>query len=74
MKRKEYDSVGKKSYNQESTFVLKVRGEKNKTWQGTIRWIEENKERHFGSALELLKLMDEVLAESGDTNDGETVG
>lgn len=66
--------MGRKSYNQESTFVLKIKGGQNKIWQGTIRWIEGNKERHFGSALELLKLMDEVLAESGGADDTETAG
>ena len=46
------------------TFVLKVLGRQHSTWQGSILWVEAKKEQHFRSALEMLKLIDEALAQS----------
>ena len=31
------------------------------TWQGSVTWVEEQREQHFRSALELLKLIDGAL-------------
>lgn len=33
----------------------------NGTWQGSVTWVEEQREQHFRSALELLKLIDGAL-------------
>jgi len=48
------------------TFEITVKFTQNATWQGQIHWIEKNKKQNFRSALEMLKLMDEALTESGE--------
>jgi hypothetical protein len=46
------------------TFQIQVKFIRNATWQGEIRWIEENKKQNFRSDLEMIKLMDEALTEA----------
>jgi len=46
------------------TFAITVKFMQNSTWQGHIHWMEEDKKQHFRSVLEMLKLMDEALAET----------
>ena len=48
------------------TFEISVKFTQNSTWQGEIHWVEKNQKQNFRSALEMLKLMDEALAESAD--------
>ena len=48
------------------TFEISVKFMQNSTWQGQIHWIEKNQKQNFRSALEMLKLMDEALAETDD--------
>ena len=48
------------------TFEITVKFMQNSTWQGQIHWIEKNQKQNFRSALEMLKLMDEALAEGND--------
>ena len=43
------------------TFLVKILSQQNSTWQGSITWMEEQKTQNFRSALELIKLIDEVL-------------
>ena len=43
------------------TFLIKIMDQKNGTWQGSVTWVEEQREQHFRSALELLKLIDGAL-------------
>jgi len=45
------------------TFEISVKFTQNSTWQGEIHWVEKNQKQNFRSALEMLKLMDEALAE-----------
>ena len=45
------------------TFEITVKFMQNSTWQGQIHWVEKNQKQNFRSALEMLKLMDEALAE-----------
>ena len=45
-----------------ATFELKVLYRQNASWQGSVKWLEDNKEENYRSALELLGLMDSVLA------------
>ena len=40
------------------TFLIKIMDQQNGTWQGSVTWVEEQREQHFRSALELLKLID----------------
>jgi len=46
-----------------ATFLVHVKYRQNATWQGTVLWAEENKQAHFRSALELIKLMDSAVEE-----------
>ena len=46
------------------TFIVKVDRCQRGTWQGRIVWAEENRIMRFRSALELIRLMDQALAES----------
>ncbi|MCL2817106.1 MAG: hypothetical protein FWD39_01800 [Clostridiales bacterium] len=51
---------------QKATFLINVEFRQNATFQGTIKWLEENKECRFRSDLEMLKLMDEAIPKSPD--------
>ena len=46
---------------QKSTFVVKVEYCQRGTWQGKVIWAEENRTVRFRSALELLRLINEVV-------------
>jgi len=48
------------------TFEISVKFLQNSTWQGQIHWIERNRKQNFRSALEMLKLMDEALTDTGE--------
>ena len=43
------------------TFVIKIDGSRDATWQGEVTWAEEKSEKHFRSALELIKYIDCLL-------------
>ena len=51
----------KKGANAGETFVVNIKCRQNHTWQGTVKWIEGQKEIPFRSALELIKLMDSAM-------------
>ena len=46
-----------------ATFEVSVKYQQNSTWQGQILWAEKNMKQSFRSVLEMLRLMDEALAE-----------
>ena len=48
------------------TFEISIKFLHNSTWQGQIHWVEKDLKQNFRSALEMLKLMDEALAESDE--------
>lgn len=48
------------------TFVIHVISQENSTWQGQVTWLGEKETIHFRSMLELVKLMDAALLESGE--------
>lgn len=48
--------------NQE-TFVIRILGTSNATWQGSITHLDENRTVHFRSVLELIKIIDGTLDE-----------
>ena len=50
------------------TFEITVKFMQNSTWQGQIHWIEKDYKQNFRSALEMLKLMDEALADDSEMN------
>ena len=43
------------------TFIIKIINKQNSTWQGSITWVEEQNTQNFRSALEMIKMIDEVL-------------
>ncbi|MCR5032143.1 MAG: hypothetical protein K6A92_04715 [Lachnospiraceae bacterium] len=47
------------------TFIVQVQYRQNATWQGKVIWADENKEEHFRSALELIKMIDSALTREG---------
>ncbi|MDL2237945.1 hypothetical protein LJC56_08985 [Christensenellaceae bacterium OttesenSCG-928-K19] len=47
--------------NQKATFLVQIVSQQHATWQGTVKWLEENKEIPFRSELELLRLMDSAI-------------
>jgi hypothetical protein len=46
-----------------ATFIIHVKYRQNATWQGEIKWVNQNKTQYFRSSLEMLKLMDLALSE-----------
>ncbi|MCF2553962.1 hypothetical protein [Faecalicatena contorta] len=53
-----------------NTFVVKIMNQQNATWQGSVTWMEEQKEQKFRSALELLKLISEALEDNSVAEGG----
>ena len=45
-----------------ATLELHILFRQNASWQGSIRWLEEGKEQHFRSVLELIFLIDSALS------------
>ena len=65
----------KKGLNTGETFIINVKCRQNRTSQGTVTWIEGQKEVPFRSALELIKLIDsamEVVDEEDNDNEEAT--
>lgn len=62
----------KKGLNTGETFIINVKCRQNHTWQGTVKWIEGQKEVPFRSALELIKLIDSAM-EVVDEEDNDNV-
>lgn len=46
-----------------ATFAVRVLFRQNASWQGSVTWLEENREESFRSTLELLMLMHSALNE-----------
>lgn len=55
-----------KQSGSKSTFVVQVKYRQNATWQGTIQWLDKKMTKQFRSTLELVKLMNDALAEQAD--------
>lgn len=51
----------RKGINKGETFVINVKCRQNYTWQGTVKWVEGQKELPFRSALELIKMMESAM-------------
>ena len=48
------------------TFIIKVMDQQNAPWQGSVTWVDEQREQYFRSTLELLKLIDGALEKRND--------
>ena len=53
------ENAGRES---KATFIVHVKYRQNASWQGEIKWVDENKTQQFRSVLELIKLMDSALS------------
>ncbi len=53
-----------------ATFVVQIQYRQNATWQGNVKWLETNEEMKFRSALELVKMIDQAMAD-GKEDDQE---
>lgn len=49
--------------NNQETFVIRILGTSNATWQGSLTHLDENRTVHFRSVLELIKIIDSTLDE-----------
>lgn len=45
-------------------FVLQIISNQNATWQGTVTWMDSNRQESFRSALEMIKLLDSAVEEN----------
>ena len=53
------------------TFIVQIAYQQNDTWQGTLKWMNQGKEAHFRSTLELIHMIDTAIkAERVNTNSG----
>jgi len=52
-----------------ATFMVQIQCRQNATWQGNVTWVEGGEKKPFRSALELLKLVDSALDDSGMESD-----
>lgn len=52
------------------TFAVRVIFRQNASWQGSVSWLEGGREENFRSVLELLKIVDSALSESGEETAG----
>ena len=48
------------------TFIVQVSYQQNDTWQGTLKWMNQGKEAHFRSALELIHMIDSAVKAVND--------
>ena len=53
----------------QGTFVIKILNKQHSTWQGSVTWVEEQKNQNFRSALELIKMIDEALDEEKELSE-----
>lgn len=51
---------------EKGTFVMKVIFRQNASWQGTVLWLEANREESFRSVLEFALLLNSALDETGE--------
>ena len=49
-----------------ATFAIRILFRQNASWQGSIAWLEGDREQSFRSVLELVLLMDSALTQDGE--------
>lgn len=49
------------AHEKKATFIIDIKDTQNGTWQGSVSWVQENKQQNFRSALELIKLIDSTM-------------
>lgn len=58
-----FEPTGYKEISRIATLRIQILFRENHTWQGCLLWEEQRKEATFRSVLELIQLLDEILAE-----------
>ncbi len=58
-----------KKENNTGTFIVKIMNQQRSTWQGSVVWVEEQETRHFRSAHELIKMIDEAMGTNQNTEE-----
>ena len=43
------------------TFIVQIAYQQNDTWQGTLKWMNQGREAHFRSTLELIHMIDSAI-------------
>jgi hypothetical protein len=59
-----------KRNGEKASFIIFVHYRQNSSWQGTMRWLEKDKEVPFRSALELIRLIDSSSLKAIHGEDG----
>lgn len=54
------------------TFIIEISDIQNQSCQGQIEWVQGKKKQAFRSMMELLRLVDSVVHEAGDSENQET--
>ena len=54
------------------TFIVQIAYQQNDTWQGTLKWMNQGKEAHFRSTLELIHMIDSALNLSPESTDSSS--
>jgi len=57
-----FEPAGYESIQRIATFRIQILFREHYTWQGCILWEEQRKEATFRSVLELIRILDEILA------------
>ena len=53
------------------TFVIRVQHRQHSSWQGRVTYLEKDQTVYFRSALELVKIIDGVLDQAGQSDTAE---
>ena len=72
MSNYDYNTDYPKKLNDRGTFIVKIARCEGGTWQGKLTWAEGERTLHFRSALELIKMIDEAMAETMEKRNSDT--
>ena len=53
----------KQGTQKKSTYIVKIMQTQNKSWQGSITWVDKNETQYFRSALELIHMINDTVGE-----------
>lgn len=54
------------------TFIIQIAYQQNDTWQGTLKWMNQGKEAHFRSTLELIHMIDAAVRTDNVNSDSNS--
>ena len=53
-----------KGSQKNSTYNVKIMQTQNKSWQGSVTWVDKNETQYFRSALELIHMINDTVGQS----------